>query len=196
MKRRLLLGAAALVAAALSGCAAIAPPAPLPEGTRSYADELTLAGRLSLRFPVEGKTQSVQGKFQWRQQRDNTDIELYSPLGQTLARITIVPGFATLEQSGGVRRAATNVDALTEDTLGWPLPVEGLRYWLQGFVRAADGRLQAARPQAPEQFVSDGWQLSYPAWQPNGAMAVPKRVDAERGDILLRIVIDDWRDGN
>ena len=63
-------------------------PGAVPAGTRSYLDELTLAGRLSVRYPVQDKTQSVQGKFLWSQRRDGTNIEIYSPLGQTLARIT------------------------------------------------------------------------------------------------------------
>ncbi len=191
--RRLVLFSLALALAVLGGCASVAP---LPAGVRDYADELTLAGRLSLRYPVQGKTQSVQGKFQWSQRRDITDIELYSPLGQTIARITIAPGVATLEQSGGVRRAAASADALTEEALGWPLPVDGMRYWLQGFVRSADGQLQAAMPEGPEHLESEGWQLNYPNWQASGPVAVPKRVDATRGEIALRIVIDDWRNGN
>lgn len=192
--RRLVLCSFALALATLAGCASVAP---LPGGARNYLDELTLAGRLSVRYPVQGKTQSVQGKFLWNQRRDQTDIELYSPLGQTIARITIAPGLATLEQSGGQRRQAASANALTEDALGWPLPIDSLRYWLQGFVRAAGGRLQAALPQqAQQRFESDGWQLSYPSWQASGTVAVPKRVDAERGEIALRVMIDDWRDGN
>lgn len=192
MRRRFLF-CAALTLATLGGCASVAP---LPAGVRSYADDLTLSGRLSLRYPVQGKTQSVQGKFLWIQQRDHTDIELYSPLGQTIARIAIRPGVATLEQSGGQRYSAASPDALTEEALGWPLPVDGLRDWLQGFVRDTNGRMQVAMPERQERFNSEGWQLSYPDWQASGPVAVPKRIDAARGDIALRIVIDDWLDGN
>lgn len=191
--RRLFLLSAALALAALAGCTSVAR---LPAGTRSYLDELTLAGRLSVRYPVQDKTQSVQGKFLWSQRRDGTNIEIYSPLGQTLARITIAPGVATLEQSGGVRRQAASADLLTEDALGWPLPVDGMRYWLQGFVRDAGGRLQAAMPQGPAQLESEGWRLSYPSWQASGQFAVPKRIDAQLGEIVLRFVIDDWREAN
>ncbi len=193
MMRRLVLFSITLALAALAGCTSVVP---LPGGVRSYVDEVTLAGRLSVRYPVQGKTQSVQGKFLWNQRRDKTDIELYSPLGQTIARISIAPGLAMLEQSNGVRRQAVSPDDLTELALGWPLPVDGLRYWLQGFVRAPGGTLQAAMPEGQEHFESDGWQLSYPSWQASGDVAVPKRVDAVRDDITLRVVIDDWGDGN
>ncbi len=191
--RRLFLISLALVFVVLSGCATVEPP--LPKGERRYLDELTLAGRLSVRYPVRDQTRSVQGKFQWNQHRDGADIELYSPLGQTLARIALRPGLATLEQANGVRHEATSAGELTEMALGWPLPIDGMRYWLQGFVRATNGQLQAALPEGTASYDHAGWQLSYPVWQAGGDQAVPKRIDIVRGGINVRIAIDDWQPG-
>ena len=192
MLRRSLL----LALLALAGCTTVAP---LPGGPRNYRDELTLAGRMSVRYTEAGRPQSVQGKFLWTQYRDATDIELYSPLGQTIARIAITSGRARLEQSNGQVREAASADALTEQALGWSLPVTGLRYWLQGFVRDGD-RLLAASPATTETFRSDGWLLRYASWQQAGDQAVPKRIDFERagrGDALaIRIVIDRWGRGD
>jgi outer membrane lipoprotein LolB len=187
----LLLGAAV----ALGGCAGVAP---LPGGERAYRETVSFGGRLLVRYPQDGKPQSVQGKFLWAQRRESTTIELYSPLGQTLARIAIEPGRATLETAGGRSRAAATADALTEETLGWPLPVDGLRYWLQGFVRSGERTLVAAAPEGPESFRSDGWRVRVASWQQAGSSALPKRIDLERediagGPIALRLVIDDWR---
>lgn len=188
--------ALALVAA-LGGCASVAPPS---GGERSYQESVTLGGRLSVRYPQDGKPQSVQGKFLWSQQRDSTTIELYSPLGQTLARIAIEPGRAILEAARGSRRVAATADALTEQTLGWPLPVDGLRYWLQGFVHSGERALVAATPGGADSFRSDGWRIRVASWQQAGNLALPKRIDLERednagGEIALRLVIDDWRNG-
>ncbi len=173
---------------------------PLPSGQRSYREVVTVGGRLSVRYPENGKTQSVQGKFLWSQQLGSTAIELYSPLGQTLARIAIAPGRATFETARGASRTAASADALTRETLGWPLPVDGLRYWLQGFDRAGQQVLPAAAPSGPDSFRSDGWLIRVTDWQSAGNAAIPKRVDLSRddgqgGEIALRIVIDDWRAG-
>lgn len=170
-------------------------------GERAYQERLTLGGRLSVRFPQDGKPQSVQGKFLWSQQRDSTTIELYSPLGQTLARIAIEPGRAVLESARGRRRVAATADALTEQTLGWPLPVDGMRYWLQGFVRSGEHALLAATPDGNDSFDSDGWRIRVASWQQAGDAALPKRIDLERkdiasGEIALRLVIDEWRSGD
>ena len=141
----------------LTGCATHVP---LPSGIRVYRDNLTLAGRLSVNYFQNGQPQSLQGKFQWAQRPDRTEIELYSPLGQTIARITIGPERAWLQRSGGEVREAASVDALTEETLGWSLPVDGLRFWLQGFTHDVNHGLQAVRPGDGNSLFSDGWHIA------------------------------------
>lgn len=186
----------------LAGCAT---EVPLPSGSRDYRETLTLSGRLSVSYRQSGKAEAVQGKFHWAQQRDRIDIELFSPLGQTIARIAIVPGRARIEQSNGEIREAPGVDALTEDVLGWALPVAGMRYWLQGFTRDAGQRLRAVPAGEPAQLRGDGWQVNYVSWQDGGGYALPKRIDftrdtagdtaatGSRGPLALRIVIDGWK---
>ena len=103
-----------------------------------------------------------------------------------------------MAQSDGDKRQAPNVTALTQQVLGWPMPVDGLRYWLQGFVQNDDGNLQQASPDQAQSFRSDGWQVRYVSWQRHENTLYPKRVDlarstVEAGDIVLRLVIDDWK---
>lgn len=179
----------------LSACTTL-PEGPLTE--RQYQSAIAVGGRLSVRYQQNGQPQSLQGKFRWEQQGEQTDITLYSPLGQTIAFIAISPGLAVMAQAGGEKRQAPNVTQLTQEVLGWPMPVEGLRYWLQGFVRNGDGSLQSASPDHGQSFRSDGWQVRYVSWQRGANTLYPKRVDMERssaqaGDISLRLVIDDWQ---
>jgi len=190
--RRLLL----LASVWLTACTTL-PEGPLTE--RHYQAAMTIGGRLSVRYQQAGQPQSLQGKFLWQQQGEHTDITLYSPLGQTIATIAITPELAVMAQSDGEKRQAPNVVALTQQVLGWPMPVDGLRYWLQGFVQNGDGTLQQASPGGAQNFRSDGWQVRYVSWQRNADTQYPKRVDMERstaeaGDIVLRLVIDDWKD--
>jgi outer membrane lipoprotein LolB len=178
----------------LAACTTL-PESPLSE--RNYQNAISVGGRLSVRYQQDGKSQSLQGKFRWQQQGELTDITLYSPLGQTIATIAITPGLAVMTQSGGEKKQAPSVTALTQEVLGWPMPVDGLRYWLQGFVRNVDGKLQMASPQGTHSFQSDGWRVRYVSWQRNASIQYPKRFDMERttaeaGDIVLRLVIDDW----
>lgn len=190
--RRLFL----LACLSLGACTTL-PQGPLTE--RSYQMAKVISGRLSVRYQQAGQAQSLQGKFLWQQQGEQTDITLYSPLGQTIATIAITPELAVMTQSDGEKKQAPDVSKLTQAVLGWPLPVDGLRYWLQGFVQSDDGRWQTAASDGTQGFQSDGWRVRYVSWQRNASIQYPKRLDMERttaeaGDIVLRFVIDDWKD--
>ncbi|MFD2270583.1 lipoprotein insertase outer membrane protein LolB [Undibacterium arcticum] len=98
---------------------------------------------------------------------------------------------------------AADVDALAADALGWPLPVAGLREWLQGFATNVDGRRFIASAQNDSVNTRDGWRIRYVSWQDepdrNGATIThPKRIDlarstAQAGEVSMRIVIDSWQ---
>ena len=57
----------------------------------------------------------------------------------TIATISITPESATLVQADKAPRVAKDIDSLTAQSLGWSLPVSGLRDWLQGMVTVRDG---------------------------------------------------------
>lgn len=190
----------------LAGCVTIPPTAPPPrsaavqQAPRMYHGAIDLGGRLSIRYQQNGYDQAVHGSFTWAQDTDRTVVTLLSPFGQTIAMIDIAPNLATLSQAGQAPRSAPDVDALTSGALGWPLPVSGLRDWLQGFATDVGGRRFVASPQAGANSVAtaDGWRIHYPSWQDDAAPAHPRRIELERttpeaGDVAIRIVIDSWQ---
>jgi outer membrane lipoprotein LolB len=187
-----------LIAAALLISACSTPPqqrsANLPQLPPVYHEDISLTGRLSVSYQQNGKAQALQGKFSWDQHKDTTHIALFSPLGQTIAQIAISPAMATLKQAGSPMRVAADINSLTLDALGWPMPVAGLRDWLQGYSRDARG----IKPVSSAAFQSADWQINYVSWQDEpGAAKFPKRIDlrhasASAGMIGLKIVIDTW----
>jgi len=192
MFRRVLVLAAC--AAALAGCATTS--APLSQApVAAYRDTVTLAGRLSVNYQKDGQPQSITGKFNWQQVPGRIDVSLASPLGQTIAAISVTPESATLNQAERAPRVAKDLETLTRDSLGWALPVSGLRDWLQGYATGADGQRFTASPANDHVVTKDGWRLRFVSWQDaDTAAPQPKRIDAERnigGDALaIRIVID------
>ncbi|MBB3222846.1 outer membrane lipoprotein LolB [Pseudoduganella umbonata] len=180
----------------LAGCAT-GPQAPLSTAAVApYADTVELDGRLSVNYLRDGKQESISGKFAWRQRAARTDVTLASPLGQTIATIAVTPGEAILTEGNKPPRSAADVDTLTAQVLGWPLPVSGLRDWLQGYAVAADGRRFAASPAQPKVTTRDGWELEFVSWQEGATPPKPRRIDASRGAggdverVDIRIVID------
>jgi outer membrane lipoprotein LolB len=188
------LVAAGFACALLSACATSGAP-PSAQPVAPYRDSVELAGRLSVNYQRDGKPESLSGKFVWRQAGQRIDVSLASPLGQTIAVIGVEPGLATLTQGGQAPRSAADIDSLSAQALGWPLPVSGLRDWLQGYAQDADGKRFAASPLQASVTTRDGWRLHFVSWQ-DGATPRPKRIDAERGAgaqseaVAIRIVID------
>lgn len=182
--------------ALLSGCATTAPTSTSQASVAPYRDSVELAGALLVNYDKGGQPETLSGKFTWSQQGDTVDVALLSPLGQTIATIRVTPESATLTQGGKSPRVAKDIDSLTAQTLGWSLPVSGLRDWLQGYATTADGKRFAASPASNTVTTPDGWELSFVSWQDvNAARPVPKRIDAKRaataasGELALRIVI-------
>lgn len=189
--------AAACGALLLAACATV--PANLSQApVAAYRDTIDLNGRLSVNYQKDGKPETVSGiKFSWSQNGSRIDVSLASPLGQTLARITLTPESATLTQTDRAPHVAKDIDTLTAQALGWSLPVSGLRDWLQGYATMPGGKRFVASPANNTVTTADGWRLSFVSWQDeNAAQPVPKRIDAERSasatsdELAIRIVID------
>lgn len=182
----------------MSACATFGTPErterPQASG-RDLQQRLELSGRLSVRYQAQQKEEALHGSFNWSQTPERTSVTLLSPLGQTVAVIEAGPAGATMTQAGQPLRVAADVDTLTAEALGWPLPVAGMREWLQGVAIDSEGRRFAASPQAEEVMTSDGWRIRYSGWGEGGR---PRRIDLARhteqaGEVSIRIVIDSWQ---
>ncbi len=187
-----------LGAALLAGCATTSAPRSTT-AVAPYRQALELSGRIAINYSKDGKAESLSGKFTWQQSAQQTDVSLISPTGQTVAVISVTPSSATLTQSGKQPRSASDLDSLMRETLGWSLPVSGLREWLQGHATGADGKAFAASPANDTVVTRDGWKLDYVSWNdaPAAAAPQPKRIDVTRlvrggevDEMAIRIVID------
>lgn len=192
LTRRLTLLA---LAAALAGCAT--GTSNLSTATvGDYRETIDLSGKLSVNYQKDGRQESITGNFNWEQRPGAIDVALISPLGQTVATINVTPTAATLVQGGQEPRTADDIDSLTQQTLGWPLPVSGLRDWLQGYALDGQGQRFRASPANNSVTTRDGWRLRFVEWQDAaGAQPVPRLIQAERAasgditDLAIRIVV-------
>jgi outer membrane lipoprotein LolB len=192
--RRLTLLVLSATLASLAGCATTSTNLAT---VGAYRDTIDLGGRLSVNFQKDGQTQSLNGSFDWTQRPGNVDVTLSNPLGQTMATISVTPQSATLTQAGRAPLTEANIDTLTQRALGWPLPVAGLRDWLQGYAVDAQGQRFSASPARNEVTTQDGWRLRFVEWQdPNAAQPAPRVIHATRAaagdiqDLSIRIVIN------
>jgi len=172
-------GALLLVVAALGACAELpeAPP-PSPGG-------FELAGRIAVRYAKDG----ASGRIQWRHSGETDDLLITSAIGQGIARISRHGDEYLLTTGNGKEFRATDPESLTEQTLGWRLPLAGLPHWIQG--RAAPGENADVRRDAerrPVELRQDGWRVEYEEFRDGH----PARVRISREDLEIRLVVDRW----
>lgn len=118
-------------------------------------------GRLALRVDSE-PPQSFFAAFELRGQARDGELQLFSPLGSTLAHLQWSPQSATLRNNGETRQFES-LDALAAQATGAAIPIAALFDWLGGrdvqadgwtadLTRLAEGRLLARRS-SPEPFT-------------------------------------------
>jgi outer membrane lipoprotein LolB len=184
----------------LSGCATTTIPTGIQSTTSvgAYRDTIALNGKIGVTYQSNNETNRINGNFTWVQRPGRVDVSLFNPLGQTVAEISVTPESATLTQARHAPRMAKDLDTLTQESLGWSLPVSGLRDWLQGYAVDAQGKRFAASPANNNVVTRDGWRLRFAEWQdkpgPSGA-PLPKNIRAERsatassGELAISISI-------
>jgi len=183
-----------LVSCALASGCAVTPPR-LPGADNTLAPELAprdWAGRFSVSSQISVSSQSsgvdtrqdaAVGRFLLTSVPSSggrtLDLMLQSPFGQTLATARRLPdGTASLVMANGRMLTAGSLDALLEQAIGWPLPVERLTDWLDDrfervLTRDSAGQITSA--------TDSGWQISR---EPNRWILVRPRPDGE-----LRVVL-------
>lgn len=188
--------AAAGAALVLAGCASMPPSAGAPTGAALQTTAThAYHGRFAVRYDDRlGNPQNVYGNFDWQEHGDDVSLELRIPLGQTLAVVKSTPQAASLELPNHPTQYAPDVGDLMQKTLGFELPLAGLRYWL----------LPTAAPATPAQTVrdpadgtrvkqirQDGWTIDYLAYADAPATGV-KRVNLVRATppLDIKLVLD------
>ena len=176
----------------LSACAPVALERPTDFGSTPAAQaSFDIGGRLSARHGDE----ALAANFHWRHASGRDELDLASPLGQALASLSGDGTNVSLRTADGRVATAGDWSALTSQGLGWPLPVEGLAFWIQGVPRpgsrsdaetGADGRISLLR--------QDGWTIVYLAFAqtPTGDRR-PSRMTLSYPDVEVRIAIDTWQ---
>jgi outer membrane lipoprotein LolB len=176
----------------LSACAALAPqPAGTPVALAPVLPAFAAAGRISVRHGSDALT----ANFRWRHAVDRDEIDLASPLGQTIARLAGTPDGVELRTADG--RVTTDSDwrALTARSLAWPLPVDGLVYWIQGAPHARTPfAVEPATDGLPGLLRQDGWSILYQSFVADpGGGSRPTRMVLTYSDVELRLVVDSWQ---
>jgi len=166
------------LAALLGACAS------LPEAGRPLPGGFELSGRVAVRH---GKD-AASGKIFWRHSDDSDELLITSALGQGIARISRVRDRFRLVTGDNREYRAADAESLTEQALGWRLPLDGLSDWVQS--RASPGRPAEIRGEQDNglEIRQDGWQVAYEEFRGGK----PFRMRLKREDLEIVFVVDQW----
>ncbi len=173
----------------LVGCAS-APSASQPVTRPAQAEQavFALTGRLAIRHDGERSSAGVR----WSHRSGADEILLFTPLGQTMARIDRDAQGVVLDTSGK-HYAAQDTEELTQRVLGWRLPLDGLRYWVlalpapgskAGIEHDANGQVSMMR--------QDGWAIRYTRYAAQMPDSLPLRMNLQREEVEIQLLIDEW----
>jgi outer membrane lipoprotein LolB len=142
------------------------------------------------RFAARYRDEAASGQLAWRHDAARDEVLISSPFGQGLARVTRRDGLVTLVTADDKRYSAADAESLTEEVLGFRLPLDGLADWVRARPapgapantrRAPDGRLLAL-----EQL---GWQVEYQEYEAGR----PARLRLRYPGLELRLAISEWK---
>ena len=171
MRWQIVLAASAL---ALASCATAPPPQPAPQLT-GVPSAFEMSARISLRQA----DRSDIARLRWVRRSGSDEWVFSSPLGNEVARIESSPRGATLRRAGGGIEEAASFEALTERVLGIGLDPGQLSAWLHG--------------QPSKSGLPADWTVTIDEKQAAGAIDLARRVTATRGDVVVKLVVDQYR---
>jgi len=166
------------LAALLGACAS------LPDARFPLEGGFELSGRVSVRH---GKD-AASGRIFWRHSNDFDELLITSSLGQGIARINRERDRFRLVTGDRKEYRADNAEDLTEQALGWRLPLDGLSDWVQA--RASPGRPAEIQGDVDKglELRQDGWRVAYEEFREGR----PFRMRLTREDLQIILVVDQW----
>jgi outer membrane lipoprotein LolB len=163
----------------LGACAALSEAPLLPPG----------GFELSARVAIRHGKEAASGRIFWRHSNDADELLLTSPLGQGIARVHRERDQFRLSTGDHREYRAADAESLTEQALGWRLPLAGLSDWVQA--RASPGRPAEMRgdPDRGLDLRQDGWHIAYEEFREGR----PFRLRLSREDLEIRLIVDQWK---
>ena len=185
----------------LTGCATqpVQAPSPLANQAQYQAhlaklatiSQFNLKGRLSANTQKQG----FSGSVMWQHQPATDEIAIYSPLGGQVAAIRHDETGVTLVDTKGNSVTANDAETLTEQTMGWRLPLAGLTDWALGRPSASSAVESASWDEAGRltKLKQSGWEIEYLNYQDKQDHALPGKIFMRSEQVNLKLLVEDWK---
>lgn len=151
--------------------------------------QFSLQGRIGVQTNGKG----FSGSMQWLHNKTDDDIALFSPLGSQVASIKKTPSQFTLEDASGKNYSAPDAETLTQEILGWRLPLKGLADWSIG--RPTQSPVQNSiwnEQGALTNLEQDGWKIEYSNYEQQGSYLLPNKIYLKSEKLNLKLLVEKW----
>ena len=148
------------------------------------------------RIAVQMEKQGFSATTQWQHAPNQDVMEVFSPFGSKLAAINRTDKNVTLTTADQKQLQASTVEFLTEQTLGFKLPLTGLSDWALG-----KPRLQGEAPAMAQydemgriiKLNQQGWDIEYSDYQQVNNIALPKKIFLKSPKLNLKLLVESWQ---
>lgn len=137
---------------------------------------------ISGRFIIKQPDKNNYGNFTWNRTGESEELDFNTPIGQTVAKIIIESGIATLTNKDN-SYTGQDLNDMMQKQLGFVLPMNYLHYWIQG-VSLPD---VPVTQQLDDGFVQLGWKVEYLQWQDANH---PQIIQCTKDDLIIKLLVE------
>ncbi len=151
--------------------------------------------RITGRIAILTEEQAWNASIRWVQDGDRFRIRLTAPLGQGSIELKGRPGEVELRDQDNVVYHAINAEDLLFDTLGWRIPLNGLRFWVRGIPEPNDQMQDVViDPTGRLKKLSQlGWLVEILRYRGLGGQIVPDKLFMKTNRFSTRLIINHWQ---
>lgn len=203
MKRfhRIIVATIVAAAALLNGCAELMPSS--AGSTTENADwakrqkqltaieRWTVQGRIAIETTAEGGSATLN----WDQDGERYAMRITAPLGQGTFELQGDEDGVSLRAPDNKTLTARDPQALMQQSLGWSLPLSGLKYWVRG-LPSPGSRVEQLRLDDAGRALDmqqDGWRISLLRYRDVNGIELPEKIFMASEPLKMRLVISEWK---
>lgn len=175
---------------ALSACVQkeIVKPEPPPRPSRESIAIFSLHGRAIISQTGKANTVGII----WEHTPGTNAMAFASPLGSMLAEMQSDSTGARWTTADGETYSARSADALMARLTNAPVPVEYLALWVTGQVSPNSTAVQTDEVGRLKQALDNDWVVRVLAYESTHPNALPASIEARRGNLQIRLAIEEW----
>ncbi len=192
----------ALLGLTVVACTTLPPSPPVvPPPAAQYQSHLAQINKIRFfamngRMAIMTESKGFSGGLHWHHHGEGDDLDFFSPLGTQLGKLTRDADGVTLTTSTQNSIHANDAETLTQQTLGWSLPMSGLTDWILG--RPAQGPVEVLASDVKgniTHMMQQGWDIHYADYADFNDVTLPVKITLKSQKLDLKLVIESWQTG-